>query len=465
MHQSSTGSALVTYFGFISIFPLFLVFTTVLGFVLEGNPDLREDIVDSALAKLPLIGPKLAASLEALEGSVVALVVGLLLALWSGTKAFIALQTALDNTNEVPVDDRNSFVQVRVRALGGIVVIGLAQAGSAALSGIVAAAGLPALGNVGLVGAAALLNALVLSFSYRWLTSRALTWRSVVPGSVFAGVLFSLLQVVGSSIITRSQSNAESMYGDFATVIALLGWLSLHATVALMGAELNRALATSPYDGDGEARCPWLPRPSGRWTRRHPPRHPPRRSPPGQQSPGCTATSEASTGRARCCSTGRGRTRAPRRGRARARRGGRRRRRRRRRRPIGRAGAARHGGRRRGASTGRAGQGPHGGDRRRRAARAHGARRCRHRSSHGRRGRPVHLSACPARGRRAPRPRRRRPTPAAAPVERRCPQSSVRARRRSRSSDTVGLGRGSLEPATTPRRYRTGQRSCIPTRR
>lgn len=259
VHQSSTGSALVTYFGFISIFPLFLVFTTVLGFVLEGNPELRDDIVDSALAKLPLIGPKLAASPEALEGSVVALVVGLLLALWSGTKAFIALQTALDNTNEVPVDDRNSFVQVRIRALGGIVVIGLAQAGSAALSGIVAAAGLPALGNVGLVGAAALLNALVLSFSYRWLTSRSLTWRSVVPGSVLAGVLFSLLQVVGSSIITRSQSNAESMYGDFATVIALLGWLSLHATVALMGAELNRALATSPYDGDGDGALPVAP--------------------------------------------------------------------------------------------------------------------------------------------------------------------------------------------------------------
>lgn len=251
VHQSSTGSALVTYYGFISIFPLFLVFTTILGFVLEGNPQLREDIVDSALSKLPLIGDKLASSPEALQGSVVALVVGLLLALWSGMKAFVALQTALDNTNEVAVDDRNSFVQVRLRALGGIVVIGLAQAGSAAINGVVTAAGLPAVGNVGLVVGTVLLNGLVLSFTYRWLTSRELTFRTVLPGSVLAGVLFALLQILGTTIIARSQANAESMYGDFTTTFTLLAWIGLHATVALMGAELNRSLVTSPYWSSG----------------------------------------------------------------------------------------------------------------------------------------------------------------------------------------------------------------------
>jgi hypothetical protein len=175
-------------------------------------------------------------------------------------KAFVALQTALDNTNEVPVDDRNSFVQVRLRALGGIVVIGLAQAGSAALTGVVAAAGLPALGNVGLVVGTAVLNALVLSFTYRWLTSRDLTFRTVIPGSLFAGAMFSVLQVLGTTIIARSQANADNMYGDFATTFTLLAWISLHATVALFGAELNRSLVTSPYwPGNGTGSDPVAP--------------------------------------------------------------------------------------------------------------------------------------------------------------------------------------------------------------
>jgi membrane protein len=244
-HQTGRSAALVAHFGFISVFPLFLVFTTILGFVLQDNPKLQQDIVDSALARLPLIGAKLAQSPQALEGSVVALLVGLLLAMWSGMKAFVALQGALDNTYEIAVDDRHGFAGTRVRALSAIGVIGVAQGVSAFLTGVVSAAGLSALSNVAIVVAAAVLNAAVLAFTYRWLTTAALTWREVVPGAVFAGAAFALLQVVGTTVIARSQSNAESIYGEFATVIALLAWLSLHATVALVGAELNRAIATS----------------------------------------------------------------------------------------------------------------------------------------------------------------------------------------------------------------------------
>ena len=247
IHQTGRSAALVSHFGFISVFPLFLVFTTVLGFVLEDNTDLQQSIVDSALAKLPLVGPTLASEPAALQGSVVALVLGLLLALWSGMKAFVALHAALDATNDIHVDDRHSFVQTRLRALGGIGIIGLAQGASAFLTSVVTAAGLPAFSNVLIVIAAAALNALVLAISYRWLTSADTTWRSTWPGAAVAGIGFAALQVVGTTVIARSQANASSVYGDFAAVIALLAWLSLHATLALVGAELNRARLTSPY--------------------------------------------------------------------------------------------------------------------------------------------------------------------------------------------------------------------------
>lgn len=254
-HQTGRSAALVAHFGFISLFPLFLVFTTILGYVLQGNEQLQQDIVDSVLAHLPLIGAKLAQSPQALQGSAIALVVGLLLALWSGLKAFVALQGGLDNTYEIAVDDRQGFAGTRVRALAAIAVIGLAQAASAFLTTVVTAAGLSAISNIGIVLAAAVLNAGVLSFTYRWLTSAELRWRHVLPGAVFAGVLFSLLQLIGTSVIARSQANAENIYGEFATVIALLAWLSLHATIALMGAELNRAVATSTWwPSDAEPR-------------------------------------------------------------------------------------------------------------------------------------------------------------------------------------------------------------------
>ncbi len=255
VHQSSTGASVVTYFGFISLFPLFLVFTTILGFVLQNDEQLQEDIVDSALANLPLIGPTLASTPEALKGSVTALVIGLVLALWSSMKAFVALQRAFDNTHEVPLEERHGFAQVRLRALVAIGVIGLAQVGGAVVSGIVAASGLPTISRLLLVVATAVLNTAVVAVTYRALTSRSLRWSSVLPGAAFAGTAFSLLQVAGTAVIARSQANAASVYGDFATVIALLAWLSLHALATVLGAELNRALGTSPYwTADGEPR-------------------------------------------------------------------------------------------------------------------------------------------------------------------------------------------------------------------
>jgi membrane protein len=253
VHQTGRSAALVSHFGFISVFPLFLVFTTILGFLLQDDPELQAKIVDSALAKLPLIGSTLASSPDALQGSVVVLVVGLAVALWSGLKAFVALQGALDNTNDIPLDDRDGFVAARVTALAGIGIVGLAQAASAFLTSVVTAADLPALSNVLLVVAAVAVNAVVLGCTYRWLTSAEVTWRSVRPGAVFAGVGFALLQVVGTTVIARSQQNAENVYGDFAAVIALLAWLSLHAMVALLGAEMNRAIITSPYWPSGSA--------------------------------------------------------------------------------------------------------------------------------------------------------------------------------------------------------------------
>ena len=72
--EDSGGSlaALIAYRAFFSLFPLLLLLTTVLGYVLAGDPGLREEVVDSSLAQFPVIGEQLQG--RSLEGSGVALV-------------------------------------------------------------------------------------------------------------------------------------------------------------------------------------------------------------------------------------------------------------------------------------------------------------------------------------------------------------------------------------------------------
>ena len=98
------------------------------------------------------------------------------------------------------------------------------------------------------------IDTLVLARSYRWLRTAWPSWRSVMPGAIVGGVLFAALQLIGVAIVGRSIAKASPVYGTFASVIGLLSWLSLHAIIALGGAELNAALVAGgpPHPPDCE---------------------------------------------------------------------------------------------------------------------------------------------------------------------------------------------------------------------
>src|SRR6478736_6894640 len=53
-------AALISYYGFFSLFPALLAMTTILGFLLDSNPDLASEIRDSALAQFPVVGTQIA---------------------------------------------------------------------------------------------------------------------------------------------------------------------------------------------------------------------------------------------------------------------------------------------------------------------------------------------------------------------------------------------------------------------
>jgi membrane protein len=243
-HRSGRNAALVAHYAFLSVFPLLVVFTTVLGFVLEGDSKLRADIIDSALNQLPFVGQQIKDDPSKLHGNAVVLVIGLIVTLWAGMKAFVAVHGALDDIGETPLDKRSNLLITRLRALLGIAYIGGAQVGSAILASLASVTGVAIIGKVLLIIFTAAIDTLVLAASYRWLRTAWPSWRSVMPGAIVGGVLFAGLQLIGVAIVGRSIAKASPVYGTFASVIGLLTWLSLHAVIALGGAELNAALVT-----------------------------------------------------------------------------------------------------------------------------------------------------------------------------------------------------------------------------
>ncbi|MEY2581239.1 MAG: rane protein [Ilumatobacteraceae bacterium] len=241
-HRSGRNAALIAHFGFLSVFPLLLVFTTVLGFVLQSHARLRIDITDSALNQLPFVGQQIGTDPAKLHGNALVLILGVTASLWGGMKAFVAVHGALDDIGEVPLDERSNLVKTRLRALLGMVYVGGAQILAAILTGLASVTGVRVISKVLLVVFTVAIDTAVLALSYRWLRTKWPSWRSVLPGAIVGGVLFAALQVVGVAVVGRSISKASPVYGTFASVIGLLFWLSLHAMIALGGAELNAAL-------------------------------------------------------------------------------------------------------------------------------------------------------------------------------------------------------------------------------
>jgi membrane protein len=239
----SSLAALVAYYAFFSIFPLALVLVSVLGFVLDGNPSLRADIVDTAFARIPVVGAQLGNDVEPLTGSTVALLVGLAGALWAGLGVTSALGRAFDDIWDVPEFERRNLVQARVRGLLVLTVFGVSLVASTALAGIAVGGVIGATAQrLGAVLISLVVNALVVLAAFALLTARPVHVRELLPGAGLAALGLLALQSLGSWYVNQAVARASDTYGTFALVIGLLSWLLLLGYLLLLAAELNVVL-------------------------------------------------------------------------------------------------------------------------------------------------------------------------------------------------------------------------------
>jgi len=248
-HGASRLAAVVSYYAFFSIFPLMLAFVTILGFVLEGDDELRARLLDTAVAQIPVVGTQIADAAGSLSGSGLALAIGLVGALWAGMGAMVAAQHAFNTVWDVPRFRRPTLPAARARALAGLLVLGFGVVGATAVAALVTTvAGLPASGRVALLVANLVVNSAVLLLAFRVLTVRRVDWADLVPGAVVGGLAYLVLQQLGTLLVNRFVAGASDTYGVFAVVIGLLTWFHLLAQSTVLAAEVNavRTLGLSP---------------------------------------------------------------------------------------------------------------------------------------------------------------------------------------------------------------------------
>ena len=259
-------AVLIAYRAFFSLFPLLLMFTTILGFLLPHHPALERSILDSVSAQVPLIGGELRD--RTFTGSGLGLVVGAVTAVWAGLGITLAAQNAMAQVWAVPMRERPDVLMSRVRGIGLLLLLGFLNVLSTVASGLVSA-GLGGF-TVTVVGylVAFILNLALFGCVFRLFTTGAVATRDLLPGIGIAAAVWVVLQGVGGYFVGHAVRSAGPTYGTFALVIGC----SRGCTSARSRSSCPRRSTPSAPAGSGLAACSEQParRTSercGRWPR------------------------------------------------------------------------------------------------------------------------------------------------------------------------------------------------------
>lgn len=224
----------ITLSAFLSVFPLLLVATSVVGFLAIRDFDVAGSLI-SALG-IPARGDAAKAILEAVataeDSRRVAGPIGLAGLLWSGLGLVAAIQYAFDNAWQLT----GRGLRDKVRGLVWLAGAGLLFAASFALTALLNF--FPLLAPLAVVGGVVVGIGLWV-WTLRSLTNVAVPWKAHLPGAVLGAVGLEVLKAVGSVYLPRAVGSSSALYGSVGVVFAILAWLFFFGRLAVYAATLN----------------------------------------------------------------------------------------------------------------------------------------------------------------------------------------------------------------------------------
>ncbi|MGH3593165.1 MAG: YihY/virulence factor BrkB family protein, partial [Pseudonocardiaceae bacterium] len=246
--QGGYLAVLITYYGFVSLFPGLLLLISVLGYTLQSHPAWQQAVLGSALQQFPIVGPQLQQNVSSIHGSSLGVLLGILGAVYGGLGVSVAIQTALNRVWAVPRFARPDPVLSRLRGLVLFVLIGAVVLITTALAAVGPVAVAYGYGSgpgirIAAIAVAMIVNVGAFLIGFRVLTARDVPLADLMPGAVGAGVAVEVLQIVGALFVSYELNGASQIYGVFGLVLGLLAWLYLQAVIVVFCAEINAVRA------------------------------------------------------------------------------------------------------------------------------------------------------------------------------------------------------------------------------
>ncbi len=231
-------AALLTYYAFLSLFPLLLVLTTLTEYISTSHPELQADIVKGATNYFPVLGTQLAAHVHTLQKSGLALAIGILFTLYGAHGVADAFQRGVQQLWKIPRSERDGFPKSTLKSFG---IIAIAGAGFIVVSVSVALAAATGHGWVFRL-LSILINLIIWSGLFILLLNislpRHVPFKETRAAALTAAIGLVMLQVLGGYLLARELKHLDALYSYFALSLGLLFWIYLQVQVVFYSLEI-----------------------------------------------------------------------------------------------------------------------------------------------------------------------------------------------------------------------------------
>jgi membrane protein len=228
-------AALITYYGFLSVFPILLLAASLLSTVLVNRPALREEMVEALVP--PALQATVNTALAAMPVSGLPFAVGIVGLLLSGTGVVRSVYETLNHLAGVPRRARFHWFARYARVLLMVVVVLAGGLSVAALT--VASGALPdELQRIAASLATALVVFVVLVAAAALLVARRVPLRVSALPAAMGAVVVTLVLALGARLLGLLVARSGPVYGSFATVAGIFALLYLVSQALLYAAEV-----------------------------------------------------------------------------------------------------------------------------------------------------------------------------------------------------------------------------------
>lgn len=240
----------LAYYLVLSFFPFLIFLSTILGFTRVDS----SIVVEGLRSILPNNVFQLSESivLEVLNSQNTGLMgLSILLMIWTSSSAFRAIikiiNKAYDLHGEISFVRRTIIAYISTFILGLTILIGLIMF---VFGGVIAKhliSMMPFKEIILLIwnllrgGILLIIVVFIFAGIYRYVPSKRLRWREVIPGAFISSVMWLIVSLLFSFYINNF-NNYSNFYGSLSAVFILMIWLFMTSIIFLLGVEINAVL-------------------------------------------------------------------------------------------------------------------------------------------------------------------------------------------------------------------------------